>query len=75
MGMWNGATEKTDISVYIMAQKLENNIVVLGVIKSEGAKVERHSLEGSWILSLPWQFPSLFKVIVSASHLHKHFAH
>lgn len=62
-----------------MAQKLKNNIVVSGVVKSRRvdmrAKVKRHSLEGSWILSLPRQFPSLFKVIVSASHLHKHFAH
>lgn len=79
VGMWNGVTKKTDISVYIMAQMLKNNIVVSGVVKSKRvnmrAKVEKHLLEWSWILSPPWQFPSLFKAIVSASHFHKPFAH
>lgn len=79
MGMWNGATKKTDISVYIMAQKFKNNIVISGVVKSKRvnmrAKLEKHLLEWSWILSLPRQFPSLFKAIVSVSHLHKPFAH
>lgn len=36
MGMWNGTTKKTDISVCIVAQKLENNIVVSGVVESQG---------------------------------------